>query len=385
MDNELKVALQDLSTNLESKSKALIAEELKGIEEKLDTLVSAEELKALNTTVEEMKSANEELQKHLDALDIARKSEKDMYERQLTPFGHYQKAMTEALEAKAEELKQVGGGSKLRMEIKATMTLGNNLTGDAVNTYKPEAVELPSQRVNMADLIPSIQSQTGLYVFYREGAPTNTPAFVAEGAAKPEIEFNLTEVTVTANYLGGYIRISKVMLQDLPFLTSFLPRALRREYWKAENAAFYTTLSTAASGVTTNTGGVTGIIEDIGVLEAADYDVTGIALNPADWATLAAAAIPGNTQSAIVSYVGGQMTIAGIPVFKASWVTAGQYILGDWFWAKKIVVDGLAVEFFEQDANNVTTNLITVRCESRVALAVEKPAAFLLGNIVPTT
>lgn len=385
MDTEIKDALRELKDNLEAKSKEMIKADLDKMEAKFDGLVTSEELKTLNTTVEEMKSANEELQQHLDQLSIKSKTEKENLERQLTPFGHYRKALGEALEAKFDEIKAVGGGSKVQMEVKATMTLGNNLTGDAVNTYKPEAVDLPSQKVNVADLIPSISSQTGLYVYYRETAPTGAFASVAEGAAKPEVEFNLTEVTATATYIGGYIRISKVMMQDLPFLTSFLPRALRREYWKAENSIFEGVISTAASGVSTGTGGVAGIIEDIGVLESDDYDVTGIVLNPADWAELAATQVPGSNQSAVVSYVNNQMIIAGVPVFKASWVTAGEYILGDWFWAKKIEVDGLKVEFFEQDANNVTTNLITVRCEARTVCAVEKPAAFLLGNIAPAT
>ena len=382
---ELKTALQELSTNLEAKSKEMIKSELSEIEGKFDALASSEELKTLQESMEEMKAANEELQKHLDQLDIQHKADKDRYDSQLTPYGHYAKAFTEALEEKADNLKNLGGGEKVRMEVKATMTLGANLTGGAVNTYKPAAVEQNAHLINFAELIPSIQSQTGLYVYYREDAPTNVLAYVNEGVAKPEIEFNFTEVTATARYMGGYIRISKVMLEDLPFLSAFLPQALRREYFKAENNQFYSDLTTAATGVTTNAGGVTGIIEDIGVLEAADYEVSGIVVNPADWADLAAAAIPGNTQSAIVSYAGNRMTIAGIPVFKASWVTAGQYVVGDWFWAKKINVRGLAVEFFEQDANNVTTNLITVRCEARTVLAVEKPGAFLVGNIVATT
>ena len=237
----------------------------------------------------------------------------------------------------------------------------------------------------MADLIPNIQSRTGVYTYYVENAVTGAVAEVDEGVSKPELEFNLTETICNAKYLAGFIRISKTMLQDLPFMMSFIPRALRREYWKAENANFYTKLAAAASGTSTGTGGLTGIIEDIGVLEAGDYDVTGIVLNPADWASLAASTIPGATQSAVVNFVGNQMILAGVPVFKASWVPAGKYLLGDWFWAKKIVVDGLAVEFFEQDVDNVIKNLITVRVESRVCLAVERPAAFILGDVAAST
>jgi hypothetical protein len=42
---------------------------------------------------------------------------------------------------------------------------------------------------------------------------------------------------------------------------------------------------------------------------------------------------------------------------------------------------GTVVEMFEQDGDNVQKNLITIRAEARLALAVETPAAALYGNI----
>ena len=173
------------------------------------------------------------------------------------------------------------------------------------------------------------------------------------------------------------------MLQDLPFMTTFLPRALRREYWKAENKDFNTIFLSAVTGTSAGLNGVAGILADIGVVESADYTVNGIVVNPKDWATLASVAC--DSQPCVVNFVGNQMFIGGVPVYKASWVTEGKYYVGDWFWAKRIVVDGLSVEFFEQDQDNVIKNLVTVRCEARVCLAVERGDAFVVGDIAPTT
>jgi len=382
---ELNIALKELADSLEAKTNEKVKAELEKVASSLKGYVSQDEVKGLQDSVAEMKGSNEELQKHLDDLSIRSKKANEDYNNNLTNYGKYAKSMQDAIEEKFDDIKQTSQGSKTKIEVKATMTIGADITGSAVNTYKPTAIELPGNKVNVADLIPTINSQTGVYVFYRETTPTNAPLSVSEGAAKPEISYKFTEVTVNATYISGYVRVSKVMLQDLPFLQSFLPRALRRDYFKAENANFYTVISTGATGVTTNTGGVAGIIEDIGVLEAADYDVNGICLNPADWAELAAAQVPGSNQSAVVSYVNNQMQVAGVPVFKASWVTAGTYLLGDWSQASKVLVDGLAVEFFEQDKDNVTLNLITARIESRTACALEQPAAFIEGNIVATT
>jgi hypothetical protein len=52
--------------------------------------------------------------------------------------------------------------------------------------------------------------------------------------------------------------------------------------------------------------------------------------------------------------------------------------------AKRVVVDDLKVEFFEQDSDNVQKNLVTVRIECREVLAIDRPDAFVyadLGNV----
>ncbi len=383
MNEEVKNALSALKEGLEKKAQ----EELKSLTEqfegKLEGVISEEKLAEVNTTITELKEHNNALQKHLDELDIALQKGKDVEEEKMNPVMLYFKKMTEAITEKAEEIKEVEVGNSLRFEVKAPMLISTNLTGDPVKTYNETPAAIPFQRVNFAQLVPNISSRTGVYTFYVESAPTGAPDYQTEGAAKAEVNFNLVETICNARYLAGWTQISKQMLQDLPFMNSFLPSVLRREYFKAENGKFYGELATAATGVSTNTGGIAGIIEDIGVLESNDYDVTGIVLNPADWAALAATTIPGATQSAVVSFVNNNMIIAGVPVFKASWVPAGKYMLGDWFYAKKIVVDGLGVNFYEQDQDNVIKNLITVKIESRVCLAVERPDAFIEGNVAP--
>lgn len=386
MNEELKAALGELTQELDKKTQKLVSDKVaEALEEARKGLATEDELKASQEAVKLAEEKTEMLQKHLDQVDASmeafRGAMKSQEEKE-DPIAVYNRELKKAILDNGEQIKGLDG--KFTMEVKATMTLGTDLTGDPVKTYGGVA-PLPTQRVNFADLVPNLQSATGVYTYYVETTPSGAPAKVDEGADKPEISYKFTETTCVAQYIGGLARFSKVMAQDLPFLSSFLPAALRRDYFKAENADFYTVLTTAATGTSTGTGGVTGIIEDIGVLEAADYDVTGIVLNPADWASLAATEIPGNNQSAVTSFINGQMFLAGVPVFKASWVTAGQYVLGDWFYAKKIIVDGLRVQFFEQDRDNVQKNLITARVESRVCLAVERPDAFIVGTIAPAT
>ena len=267
------------------------------------------------------------------------------------------------------------------MKAVGIMTTPNNLTGDVVKTYGGYT-RVPSQMVNLSDLVPTVQSSTGTFVIYRESGSEGSIGLQAnEGDLKNQIDYDFKEVVFTARYIAGYARFAKQMAQDLPFLTSFLPEALRRDYYKAENDIFYTALSSGATASTADgESTIERIIQDMGQLEAANYMVNGIVLNPADWATIAITKAGQFSLPSVVTFINGNLTINGIPVVKASWVPAGEYIIGDWSRAKKVVVDGLAVEFFEQDQDNVIRNLITARVESRVVLAIENDDAFILGS-----
>jgi hypothetical protein len=73
----------------------------------------------------------------------------------------------------------------------------------------------------------------------------------------------------------------------------------------------------------------------------------------------------------------GNLAIAGIPIIKATWVTANTALIADWSQSQVATVDSLRVEFFEQDSDNVQRNLITVRVEARVVLVTGQPYAFV--------
>jgi HK97 family phage major capsid protein len=291
--------------------------------------------------------------------------------------------MVKALTDNFNEIKQVSKGRNASLEVKVVgdMTVANNLTGSSVFTYQPGVAMVPAQIINFADLVPTVNSATGTYVIYRETGGEGSIAVTAPGVSKPQKDYDLTAVTFNASYIAGYTRYAKQMAQDLPFLTSFLPQALRRDYFKAENAIFYAALAAAATVSTTaKTVDVEQLIDDLGTLESLDYAANGIVVNPKDWANIAVTKPNDYSLPGIVSFVNGKLTINGVPVYKASWIPADKYLIGDWSYAKKIVTDGLAVEFFEQDADNVTKNLITARIESRTVLGIDMPTAFILGD-----
>lgn len=383
MENQLKEALEELQVKTIGKSKDEIKSALDAFEVKhTESLSKAkEEVKSFyDETIKEMKEQIKAAQDHSDALDIKLKEGK-------AESKTYAQTLSQDIKANYDSIKGVRKGQSYKMELKVvgTMTSANNLTGDVVFTYQPGVAAVPNQLINVSDLVPTVQSATGLYSIYREtGSEGSISAQTTPGVSKTQIDYDVTQVNFTADYIAGYVRVAKQMLQDLPFLQSFLPMALRRDYFKAENSEFATDLLAAATASTaTGTELVEKIFEDIAALESADYMVNGIAMNPADWYTIAVTKPNDFSLPGVVNFQNGILTMNGIPVYKVTWLDAGEYIVGDWTQAKKVVTDGLGVEFFEQDQDNVIKNLITVRVECRCVLAIDRPDAFIKG--VPTT
>ena len=342
----------------------------------------ADDLQAKNATQTETLEA---MQKHLDILDL-KSQEKKSSEVTAT----FESDVVGEIKSNFDNIKNVTKGKSASLELKVvgTMTSANNITpaNAIVNTYQSGIAMIPGQMLNFSQLVPTVSSATGAYVVYRET--------VGEGAiatqtlpndVKSLIDFDTAPITYNATYLAGFAKYAKQMAQDLPFLTSWLPTALRREYFIAENARFHTALAAAATAVPAGTLGneIERIIKVIALLEIKNFSANGVVINPADWAKIAITekstgagyGLPG-----IVTITNGQLAVNGVNVYKANWIPANKYCVGDWSMAKKVVVDGLKVEFFEQDGDNVQRNVITARIEERNVLAFDRPDAFYYGD-----
>lgn len=371
---EIKTALDGIKSQFDAKGLENQIE-LKGL------IANLEGKMATNEAVTELKTALDVVQAHADALDVKLKEKSGETEIETKSFfGEFAKS----LKLNFEVIKNVRKGAAAKMEMKAVgdMTATANLTGGTVKTYQAGVVAIPSQKVNFSDLVATVNSATGTYVIYREtGSEGSISNQTVPGTSKTQIDYDFTEVVFNATYLAGFARYAKQMAQDLPFLTSFLPNALRRDYLKKENSIFYTALAAAATASTTaKTVDIEQIVDDMGTLEATDYECNGIVMNPKDWYAIALTKPSNYSLPQTVSFLSGVLTINGCPVYKASWMPVDKYLMGDWNYAKKVAVDGLAIEFFEQDADNVTKNLITARIEQRTVLGIDNGAAFILGD-----
>lgn len=334
-----------------------MAENVKGI--KSDVSAQIEEVKT------SIKVVADEMQKQIDAQNAAQKK---AAKREVK---HMDEVIMEKLDGNMDQMeKEMKSGGKFRLDLSEvkTMTLAGSLTGDAQASYAPNAAILPSQAVNFRDLIPTVRSASGLYVFYKETPTTNNIGAQVEGDDKGQNNYALSEVKVVNDYIAGFSTFSKQMAKSLPFLSTTLPRMLQRDFFKAENAAFYTTVSGAATGSTTTseTLALKQLVDYIGNQKVANYVASVAVVSPVTLGTLLKETISNGyyagNGSVIVSPNGG-ITIWGVPVIAASWVANDKVLIMDNNYCERVEVEGLAIEFSYENASNFQQNLVTARIE----------------------
>jgi HK97 family phage major capsid protein len=383
MNEELKQALEALSSELEGKSK----DEVKNAIESFEGKYKDEVAKEVKSVRDEFEAKLKEVQDHADKLD-AKLQDKSKQEAKTGDV------IIDTVKENFERIREVETGrikkASFEMKAVANMTLGVHLTGDQPRDYSNDLVSVPGQLLNVADLAGSVAISGGTYTFPRETGGEGSIATQTEGSDKAQVDYDISMIDVNTDFIAGFAVYSRKMANNLPFLESWLPGALRRDYFIAENTAFDAVLAAAATAsveVITGQNKIEMLIAEIATLEGSNYGVNGIVVTPADYwdimviekSTGAGYGLPG-----VVTIDGGQLRINGIPVYRANWVDANKYYVGDWSRVKKVTTQGLGLAFSEHDEDNFRKNNISARIEAQVALAVEQPAALIYGDFTAT-
>ena len=308
--------------------------------------------------------------------------------------------LADAIENNSDSIAKLARGEQKRssfiLDTKTvgTMTEAANLTGDITRQYANQVYALPSRKVHMRSLLPIGSINQGLFTFPYESGGEGDPAAQTQGSSKAQVDFDITMKDAAAQYIAGYVRISRQMLDDIPAMTSFLQSRLLEKYLIAEDAQLL-----SGNGTAPNLQGITGVataatgaatvdveqlVQAIAQLESTNYSATGILVNPLDWAAImntkntnAAYSLPAST----VVTTDGSVSIAGIPLYKSTAIAVDKFLVGDWSMGAQIMQNqGISVQFSEMDGDNFTKNLITVRVEARIAFPIYYAGAFVYGD-----
>lgn len=163
------------------------------------------------------------------------------------------------------------------------------------------------------------EAEEGRHHLRLEGAITAQ----TEGASKGQIDYDLTWVKTVNAYIAGFATFSKQMMKSLPFIEQTLTRMMLRDFFKAENASFFGTVSGVANGSTTvsATDDVEEIIQLIGNQKTANFNASYALVSPAQMARLIISTYNKGYYAgagAVILNGAGGLTIFGTPVFEAS-------------------------------------------------------------------
>lgn len=290
--------------------------------------------------------------------------------------------------------KRGGGWTSPSAELMATTLDTSSGSGGPliVTDYRPGILPLLFKRLVIADLIAPGTTDSNSITYMKETTFTNAAAPVAEGAAKPESALVFAQQVDPVSKIAHWLPVTEEMLEDVQQIRSYIDGRLRFGVALTEEDQLLngsgtlpalrgilnrTGLTAAqARGTDTNADAIFKQITTIATTVFVQPD--GVVMNPTNWQTIQL------MKDANGQYYGSgpfapaqQATLWGLPVVKTPTIAAGTGLVGAFQEAAQIFrKGGLRVEASNSHQDFFIKNLVAIRAEERLALAVYRPAAF---------
>ena len=291
------------------------------------------------------------------------------------------------------------GGNSMRAqaEVKNTITNVVGVTQAVPVGFVPGAF----RRFTIEDALNSVTTTANAVEFTRELAFTNNAAETAEGAQKPESALTFELVNMPMSTVAHWLKVSRQLAMDAPALLAYINNRLKYGVnLRVENqlvagngtapniSGLMRTGNYTPHGYTAAALGATNTMlrlvrKVIADLAASDYPADFIIMNPQDWANIE---LMTDTTNRYI--VGDPQRVTepklwGLPVVLSNAMTADSFLVMSRMAATIYNREGVRVDMSESDADNFTKNLITLRAERRLLLAVEVPSAIRGGDLTP--
>jgi len=296
--DELVAKLGKEAAEQVKKESQAIEEKLIGlVEEKRKGLITGDEFEKFKG--ECLSEVNQKLQK---LEDIAKEQGNKIAESLTLKNGHQVKSIETLLQEKKDELAKIkaqGFGSiEISLKAAGVVSITNSIAAmdnPPDSPYAPgiggNILELfdtkknPNFIMNYVDLGRTNQSRLA---WLNEIAGEGAPDTVAEGAAKPLVDYDFKVELSIAKKIAGMVKITEEFEDDLPGLATQVRRMLMEDVIRKFDDAIYTNVIAAAPGFTTTY--FDGKVQDAnywdairaGVAQVAsnNYTANFIALNP---------------------------------------------------------------------------------------------------------
>jgi HK97 family phage major capsid protein len=260
----------------------------------------------------------------------------------------------------------------------------------------PGIIAPPNRRMTIRDLLMPGQTSSNNIEYVKETGYTNNAAPVAETTAKPysELTFNMANAPVRT--IAHLFKASRQILDDAVGLKSYIDGRARYGLQFKEEAQLL-----KGDGTGQNILGVQPqatafapafVPQDatpidrlrLAILQVvlAEYPATGFVLNPVDWAAIELTK-DNEGRYIIANPQGGiQPTLWNLPVVETQSQTLGTFLTGAFSMAAQIF-DRMEIEVLlsTENVDDFEKNMVSIRAEERLGLAVYRPEAFVTGAV----
>ena len=268
-------------------------------------------------------------------------------------------------------------------------------------------ISTPQRKLVIESLIPHIPVTAGSMSMVKETSFTNNAAVVAEGGNKPESTFEFEKYNVNIETVAHWTKISEQLAADAPAVQAFINTRMQYGLQNKVDAQIISgTGSSGQLGGFLKSGNHNDYSTDINIetgdtlidfvakiqaeLEASEYTPEYLILNPRTWTALT---LLKDTQKRYLLGGPGSQTsksLWGIPVVTTSAIasavsgttpTAAKYLLADFSLGSAILDRQELVVDIDRTQDDFIKNLLTIRVERRLALAILDNKAIAGGDL----
>lgn len=347
----------------------------------------ATEHNALNEAMKTIQASVGELEQHVAGMNInAAKEVIQTVGQQLV-----------SAEAMKDIRSSMEGGKRMSIPVKAELTTVDVPGQIIAPTRLPGIDQTPKQRLFIRDLIAPGRTQSNTIYYVKQTGFTNNAAVVPENTTKPYSDIAFAEETTPVRTIAHMFKASKQILDDFAQLQSTVDAEMRYglKYVEEQEILFGDGTGAHLKGIIPQAVAFdpafavekqTGIdVLRLAMLQAqlARFPASGHVLHFTDWARIEL------TKDELGRYIlanPAQLTtptLWGLPVVATEAAQfLGKFLTGAFnSGAQLFDREDANVVISTENADDFEKNMISIRCEERVALAVYRPEAFVFGSL----